>query len=117
MEIETLVARHLATWSEDDPGRRAAAYGELYDPDVRLVEPSGEGRGHAAVEAAIAGLRAQIPGHAFAVEGAISHHHDAATYRWRLAPPGGDAAATGTDVLLLSGGRIATAYVFVDAPA
>ena len=116
MDIETLVAHHLATWSEDDAERRRAVYAELYDPDVRLVEPSGEERGHEALDAAIAGLRGQLPpGSAFALDGAVSHHHDAATYRWRLGPLDGALLATGSDVLLLRDGRIATVYVFVDA--
>ena len=116
MDIETLVQRHLATWSEDDASRREAAFAEVYDLDVRLVEPSREGRGHAAVATAIAGLRSQLSGNVFAVDGAVSHHHDVATYRWRLGPADGEAVAAGSDVLFVKDGRIAEAFVFIDAP-
>ncbi len=116
MDIETLVDRHLATWSEDDPGTRRRSYAELYADDVRLVEPGTDGRGHDAVDEAITGLRSQLPGHVFARDGAVSHHHEAATYRWTLGPQGGAPAATGSDVLLISDDRIGTAFVFIDAP-
>ncbi len=116
MDVETLVDRHLATWSEEDADRRRAAYDEVYAADVRLVEPSGEGRGHEAVEAAISGLQGGVPGGVLAVDGQVGHHHDAVNYRWTLALPNGQLAARGSDVLLLEGERIATAYVFIDAP-
>ena len=117
MDIETLVRRHLAVWSDDDATRRREAFPELYDPDVRLVEPGGEGRGHDAVEDAIAGLQAVLPGNELTLDGPIGHHHGAANYRWGLGPRDGAPVAGGSDVLLLGGdGRIATLYVFIDVP-
>ena len=117
MDIESLVHRHLAVWSDDDARRRRDAFPDLYDADVRLVEPNGEGRGHDAVEGAIAGLQAALPGSVLSVDGPIGHHHDAVNYRWGLGPRDGAPVAGGSDVLLLGGdGRIATLYVFIDAP-
>jgi hypothetical protein len=59
-------------------------------------------------------LQAQTPGAVFGLNGAISRHHDVATYRWNLGPAGAPPLASGSDVLFLAGDRIRTVYVFID---
>ncbi len=114
--VGDLVHRHLALWSTADAAERRRRIPGVYAEQVELFEPDAAVVGHAALDAAIAALHAQVGAATFTLDGPVSAHHDLAVYRWLLGPDGGPVAAQGTDVLRLDGERITAAYVFLAGP-
>jgi hypothetical protein len=107
---------HLArVFNEHDPGRRLAALQELYAEDAILFEPEAVAVGYEAISQAVDALHANLPpGFVFIAAGPAVGHNGVARLNWRAGPPGGPAAATGTDFAYIKDGRISTLHVLLD---
>jgi len=110
---------YFAMWNERDPARRRALVEATWTPDGSYVEPLMTAEGHDALEAGVAGMQGQFPGHAIRPAGEIETHHDRARWRWELVgPEGGDALAAGTNVAILApDGRLRQVTGFFDQTA
>jgi SnoaL-like protein len=96
-DITTLVDDYLAAWNEADPERRRALVARAFTDDGSYVDPLMDGRGHAGIDAMIAGAQAAYPGHRFRLAAGPDAHHDAVRFAWHLVPDGGDPVALGID--------------------
>ncbi len=115
---ETLLDRNLkSVFGERDPERRATAIAAIYTEDCVFFEADGEVRGHSALSARVQGLLDGAPGFVFTVIDGPDIIQDMERMTWTLGPSGAQAVATGTDIALISNGRIRLLYTFVADPA
>lgn len=110
-----LIDQYIESWNERDGIRRRKLLAEIWAEDGEYVDPLGEARGAAAIDATIAGAQGQFPGFVFRLAGPVDTHHDIARFTWELGPAGGDAIVVGSDTAVLSGdGRLQQVYGFLD---
>jgi hypothetical protein len=116
IDFEALMRANLTrVFGERDRGRRRAALEEIYTADAKLYEPDNVFTGRDAINGAVEALIARIPPEfVFTPDGIAVGHHGLGRLRWRLGPPGGSAAITGTDVAQVEAGRIKSLHVFLD---
>lgn len=117
--FDALMQAHLArVFGERDPGRRLDALEELYTEDATLFEPQAAVTGHQAISDAVDALQASMPpDFVFTAAGPAVGHNGVARLHWRVGPPDGPAAVTGTDVAHVENGRIKALHVFLDPPS
>jgi hypothetical protein len=102
-------------FNERNAVRRLAALGEIYASDATFYDPEAVVTGREAISGAVENLLGNFPpDFVFTAAGPAVGHNGAARLFWRLGPPSGPAAVTGTDVALIEHGRIRRLYVFVD---
>jgi hypothetical protein len=111
-----LAERYIAVWNEADAERRRAAIAELWTEDGGYTDPLADVTGHDGIEAVISGARAQFPGFAFSLLGAVDGHHDVARFQWGLAPEGAaEPVVIGFDVAVVAeDGRLRSVLGFLD---
>ncbi len=116
VNFDALMQAHLArVFNERDGGRRLEALKELYTNDSTLFEPHAAVTGYAAISGAVDALQASLPPEfVFTAAGIAVGHNGLARLHWRVGPPNGPVAVTGTDVAQVENGRIKALYVFVD---
>jgi hypothetical protein len=102
-------------FNERNVDQRLAALGELYSNDATFYDPEAVVTGRETISMAVDSLLGHFPpDFAFTAAGPAVGHNGAARLFWRLGPPGGPVAVSGTDVALIEHGRIKRLYVFVD---
>ena len=105
-------------FNERNVDHRLAALGELYAGDATLYDPEAVATGREAISKAVDSLLGNFPpDFIFTAAGPVVGHNGAARLFWRLGPPSGPVAVTGTDVAIIEHGRITRLYVFVDLVA
>ncbi len=114
-DTTNLIGQYIAAWNETDATRRHALIARTWTEDASYVDPLMEGRGHAAIDALIGGVRERFPDLRFRLLGAVETHHARVRFSWELAPERGDAVAKGTDFAeLADDGRLRTVTGFLD---
>ncbi len=114
-----IVDRYFATWNERDPDRRRALIAATWSPDASYLDPLFAAEGPDALDALVARVHAQFPGHRFRLTGAVDGRHDRARWGWELAgPDSGAPVATGVDFAVLApDGRLRAVTGFFEPPA
>lgn len=112
---ESIVVDHLNAWNLPTGPKRKQAIARVYSADVFIGEPGHASRGHDAMDIAIAGLQAQVPGATISRTGAIQTAQDLITYSWVLGTSHQPVLASGRDVLLIRDDKIVSLYVVLDA--
>lgn len=102
-----LVHSYLACWNETDPAARAELIEQTWTAGARSVDPLADVTGRAGIDAMMAAIQAQFPGHRFELDGEVVEHHDIVHWGWRLCTPDGDRLMAGFDVATVVDGRIA----------
>ena len=98
-----MVDDYFAIWNATDPTRRRALIAATWTPDPRYVDPMFAADGPDALDALVAGVHQQFPGHRFRLTEAPDLHHDRARWGWELAgPDGGAPIAVGVDFAVLA---------------
>ncbi len=116
--IQDLMTRNLfEVFGERDGGRRAAAIAEVHAPDTTMYVDGQVIGGPAALGAHVQALLDGAPGFVFQLSAPVAVEHDLGRLDWGFGPEGAPAVVTGTDIALVSGGRIRALYTFVQAPA
>jgi SnoaL-like domain len=101
--ISTVVDGYFAMWNEADPARRRELIAAAWSPDARYVDPMFAADGADALDALVAGVHEQFPGHRFRLTSAVDVHHGRARWGWELAgPDGGAPVAGGVDFAVLA---------------
>ena len=114
-DINELVQRYLAAWNETDAEQRKAVLAEVFAADATYTDPLVAVRGHAELDAAIAGVQEQFGGLVFSLGGVVDAHHDIARFTWNLGPEGAEPLIVGFDVAVIGAdGRISQVLGFLD---
>lgn len=101
--INLLVEGYFAMWNETDLAKRQALIAATWSADSHYVDPLFEVSGAEALDAMVAGVHEQFPGHRFRMTSPIDVHHDRAHWEWELVgPDGGTPIAVGMDVATLA---------------
>jgi hypothetical protein len=117
-DTTNLIANYIAAWNETDADRRQSLIARTWTEDAGYVDPMMEGRGHAELNAMIAGVQERFPGLRFRLLGAVEAHHARVRFSWELLPENGGAVAKGTDFAeLADDGRLRSVTGFLDAIA
>ena len=117
-DVQSVASSYLATWNEPDPERRHTLVAASWAADGRYADPLVEAHGRDRIAAMIDGVRAQFPGHHFALRGQPDGHGPFVRFPWSLVSAEGAPTAGGTDVARLDvEGRFAEVVGFLDASA
>jgi hypothetical protein len=98
----TIVDTYIAAWNELDQGRRRALVAETFTEDASYLDPLMSGEGHDGIDAMIASVHAQYPGHRFELAEGPDSHHDRLRFAWHLIGPGGGPIAKGIDFAVVA---------------
>ncbi len=110
-----LIRNLLEVFNERDSSRRGLAIQELYTDDAIFFEAENAFTGHAAINQQVTEVLQALPPRAlFEVTGPMTSNHDVARVSWTLGMRNGPVLASGIDVAVLDGGRIAKLYLFLD---
>ena len=111
-----LIRNLLEVFNERDPSKRGLAIQDLYTDDAIFFEPENAFTGHAAINQQVTEVLQTLPPEAlFQATGPMTSNHDVARVSWTLGVPNGPVLASGIDVGVLDGDRIAKLYLFFDA--
>lgn len=114
-DFDAMMKANLHLFGEADPTKRAEALEALWARDGMLVDPEGVSIGHEAISANIGALLKQIPpGTRFEAVGDAAGHHGLGRLRWRTVTNGAPGPVTGTDIAIITAGKITGLYVIFD---
>lgn len=111
---QLLVRNLLEVFDERDAAARAQAIAAIHAPDVAFYEPDQVTRGHEALGVQVQTLLDEAPGFVFRASSELTTNHDLQRLAWQFGPDGGEPAVTGTDIALVSNGRIVSLYTLID---
>lgn len=116
VDFEGILSANLQrVFNEKDAALRLDAIREIYADDALFHERDRSVQGHAAIARVVSELIDGLLADAtFSAIRPGTGHHDVGRIQWRLGPPDGLAAVTGTDVVHIRNGRIQTIHVFLD---
>ena len=119
VDLDVLMRANMGrVFNERNAQHRLAALDELYADDAILHDPEAVVTGREAISGAVESLLSGFPPEfVFTAAGPAVGHNGVARLFWRLGPPNGPVAVTGTDVAHVEEGRIKRLYVFVDPAA
>jgi hypothetical protein len=119
-DMTTVIKGYFDVWNEANPAERRNLIGRIWAEDARYVDPLLAAEGPEGIDAMVAGVQQQLPGHRFRLAGAIDSHHDRVRFAWELIGPNGGAPVyAGVDFgTLAADGRLSSVTGFLDrAPA
>ena len=115
--VNDIVVRYLAAWSEPDAKRRRDLVAKTWTEDGTYIDRVREGRGHDSIADMIAKAQAHFPGYRLNLASGVEAHHGYVRFSWVA---GGMAEAPlyikGTDFAVIGDdGRLKSVIGFVDA--
>ena len=113
-DAQTIAEDYIAFWNAADAPARRKLFDAGWRPDAAYADPVMRGAGLDEIGALVAGAQARFPGFAFRLIGPADGHGEFVRFRWALGPAGAEAPIEGSDVVKLSGGRIAEVIGFLD---
>ena len=115
-QLTTVVEGYIAMWNETDPERRRGIIEQTWTEDGSYVDPHAEVAGADGLDALVAAVQEQFPGHRFVLASGPDAHHDRVRFTWQLVGAGGGAVATGMDVAVVADdGRLRAVTGFLEA--
>jgi hypothetical protein len=110
-----LVDRYIAMWNASDAVDRRDLVAGAWTERGHYIDPLMEGRGHAGIDAMVAGVQERFPGHRFTRTSAVDTHNDRVRFGWELAAEGQPALVAGVDFgVLAADGRLESITGFID---
>ncbi len=117
-DVANLIDGYIEMWNESDPARRRELVERTWSEDGTYVDPLMSGEGRDGIDAMIAGVQQQFPGHRFELAQGPDTHNDRVRFSWHLVADGGAAVATGVDFgTLAEDGRLRSVTGFLEQPA
>jgi SnoaL-like domain len=113
-DAQTIAENYIAFWNAADPAERRKLFETGWRSDATYADPVMRGVGGEEIGALVGGAQQRFPDFAFRLIGAADGHGDFVRFRWGLGPDGREAPIEGSDVVKLSGGRIAEVIGFLD---
>lgn len=83
-DVTPVIDRYFAIWNETDPARRRDLIAQTWTEDASYLDPLMRGDGPAGIDAMVAGVQQQFPGHVFRRTGEIDAHNDRVRFAWAL---------------------------------
>ena len=116
--IGEVIDGYFAMWNETDQARRREVIEATWMSDASYVDPMFDAEGQDALDAMVAGVHEQFPGHRFRPTGTVDVHNDRARWGWELAGPGdGSTVVSGVDFAVLAAdGRLREVTGFFEQP-
>lgn len=112
---QILVERYLDLFNTTDDEQRGRLAAELFDADVRYVDPMAEVVGPDQVAGFVGAVQEQFPGYRFSLGSDPDAHHDQLRMTWHATAPGDtEPTAVGLDVIVHRDGRIQQVLGFLD---
>ena len=105
---------YIAFWNAADPVERRRRYDEAFTSGATYADPMMSGAGGDEISGLAAAAQQRFPGFAFRQIGQADGHGDFVRFRWSLGPHGVEPPIEGSDIVRLSGGRIAEVIGFLD---
>lgn len=116
-ETSDTVETYFEMWNETDPTKRAELVERVWARDGRHVDPLLDAKGHAAIDAMVAGVQGQFPDHQIRRVSGIDAHHDQLRYAWQLVAHDGTVVVSAIDVGQLDDdGRLRHVVAFFGEP-
>ncbi len=113
--VKTLLKRNLhEVFGERNNAKRRAVIDELFTSDCIFSDPRGRFYGREALDQAVYSLQAEFPEYIFTERGDPQSLQDAGQLAWGFGQPGRKPQVIGTDVILVSVGRITALYNFLE---
>lgn len=116
-DIETIVAKYVASWEQPDAGLRREVIAELWAEDAVYRNPIAEFHGRSGIEDAVTEAYDMFvtKGYVFRVA-KVDSNHDVVRYTWEMTQVGDtEPEAVGTQVVSLDAdGRMLCDHQFVD---
>jgi hypothetical protein len=109
-----IAERYIAVWNETDAQRRQRLLADTWTPDATYVDPLQQSQGLDQISAMIGAVHDRFPGFTFALHGEADGYGDYVRFSWGLGPAGADAPIKGSDVAVLTGGRLCSIIGFLD---
>lgn len=116
--IGEVVDGYFAMWNETDQARRREVIEATWTSDASYVDPMFDAEGQDALDAMVAGVHEQFPGHRFRPTGTVDVHNDRARWGWELTVPSdGSTVVSGVDFAVLAAdGRLREVTGFFEQP-
>jgi hypothetical protein len=117
--VQQVLDGYFDMWNERDPARRRQIIAQTWVESGSYIEPLMAAEGHDALDAGVAAMQAQFPGHRLRPAGRVDTHHDRVRWSWELVgPEGGEALAAGTNIgAVAPDGRLRQVTGFFDHAA
>jgi hypothetical protein len=110
-----LVDRYIAMWNAADAEDRRDLVAGAWSENGHYVDPLMEGKGHAGIDAMVAGVQERFPGHRFRRTSEVDAHNGRVRFGWALAAEGEPPLVRGVDFgVLADDGRLQSITGFLD---
>jgi hypothetical protein len=115
-DITTAIDRYFAVWNETDPTRRRDLIANTWSDDATYLDPLLAAEGQEGIDAMVAAVHDQFPGHRFRQTGEADSHNDRVRFTWELVGPGATSPLiAGTDFgIIAADGRLQSVTGFLD---
>jgi len=115
-KAQSVLARNLLeVFNQRDEAKRLDLIQELYVTEATFFELDGAFNGYEAINRRVTEvLQSLPPGAIFRTAGEMTANHNVARLSWTLELEDGAVIASGMDIGLLEGNRIAALYLFLD---
>jgi ketosteroid isomerase-like protein len=110
---ELITANLLSVFGERDGSKRLATMADIYTDDVTFADHDGVVSGREAISAKVETLLARTPGFVFSVAGVVHEVQDLGSLDWNFGPEGQEPVVSGTDIVTVREGRIATLHAYL----
>lgn len=112
---DVLVRNLLDVFNERDEAKRLAVIEAIYTEQASFYEDDASFTGFEKINQRVTEVLQTLPPEAlFRTAGAQTQNHNLARLSWMLSPENGPVMASGMDVAVLEGDRIAALYIFID---
>jgi hypothetical protein len=101
-QTQTIVDAYFEVWNEADASVRLSRISDVWTVDAHYIDPMFAANGLAELDALVAGLHQQYPGHYFRCTTEPQTHHDRARWSWDFLTPDGAVVMSGVDFAILA---------------
>jgi hypothetical protein len=114
-DVSNVIDGYVAIWNETDPARRRAINARTWSSDASYLDPMLAGDRPDGIDAMIAAVHQQLPGHQLRLAGPVDAHHDRVRFAWEIVGPDDAPVFAGVDFgTLASDGRLRAITGFLD---
>jgi hypothetical protein len=114
--MQHTIDRYFDVWNTTHEDQRRTLIAEAWSTAGTYVDPLLEGNGQPGIDAMIAAVQAQFPGHTLRQVGPLDSHHDRVRFAWEMiGPEHGTVVLRGIDFgIVAPDGRLESITGFLD---